>query len=288
MKAAPLVALSALVLAGIGATHLIQAPKQEPPAIVIEMIVEHVDVPSPLERARQASFDLSMPLGAGSAVLVSRVNLENGGYRYRAITAQHVIEEITDDINTNGENANLEIIMTFQPEFHGPQLQITTDVEAIEWTVPANDWAVFTFVSNELLECADVATREEFEAISAWDPIYFIASFGPYGPQCRQGVIATTHNVGAYPSAQLTSPLPWNQQPENFFRFSMPIWYGDSGGPIFDQHGRLIGIGNAFTVSSRGGFGPGQQVTHSGVGLKTYLIREMVIGVDENFFKIED
>jgi len=277
MKAAPIVVLSALVLAGIGATHLAQAPKQEPPAAVVQEV-------SPLERARQASFDLDMPQGAGSAVLISRIQLEDGTYLYRALTAHHVIEEYLKDIDQNGESADLSAMLTFQPEFHGDQLQINTVIDVIDWIVPNGDWASFTFRDATRLECAEVATREEFEAIAAFEHIYFVASFGPYGQQCRHGVIATTHNAGTYPDAQLTSTLPWNQHPEDFFRFSMPIWYGDSGGPIFNKDGKLIGLGNAFTVG--GQFN--QQVTHSGVAIKAYKIREAAAAVAEDFFKIED
>tara|TARA_S200002703_G_scaffold32680_2_gene28489 strand:- start:232 stop:1068 length:837 start_codon:yes stop_codon:yes gene_type:complete len=278
MKAvSTVVVLSALVLAGIGATHIVQAPKQEPPAAVV---VKEI---SSLERARQASFDLDMPIGAGSAVLVGRVQLEDGEYLYRALTAHHVIAEYLADIKLNGEDANLDAMLTFQPEFHGEQLQIDVVIDALDWLVPSGDWASFTFRHETRLECADVATREEFRAIGAFEHIYFVASFGPYAQQCRHGIISTTHNTGVYVDAQLTSDLPWNQQPQDFFRFSMPIWYGDSGGPIFNKDGKLIGLGNAFTV----GHSMTQQVTHSGVAVKAHIIREAVAD-HEDFFKMEN
>lgn len=269
MKAVSIV-LSALVLTGLSATFIAQMPEPEsPPVVVVEVI-------DPLEQARQASFDIDMPEGAGSAVLVARSNLGDGSYRYKALTAHHVITEIVADPE------NKSCTFTFQPDFHGPHLRIIAEID-IGWTVPSDDWASFQFTATELLECAEVATREEFEAINAFDPIYFVASYGPFGPQCRKGIIATTHNVGVYAEAQKISDLPWNQRPENFFRFTMHIWYGDSGGPIFTEHGKLIGMGNAFTVG--GGFK--QNVTHSGVAIKAHVIRETVVDT-KDFFKIED
>ena len=289
MKAATLV-LAALAFAGIGSTYIAHEPAAPEPLVVVQAL-------NPLEKARQASFDLDMPMGAGSAVLVGRVKLEDGTYRYRALTAYHVIQELIQvedpdpdpdlDSEVENEEPSRDCTATFQIEFHGPPLTIPIEVE-LDWTVPASDWASFTFVASEKIVCAEVATREDFKAIQAWDSIYIVASYGPYGPQCRQGVIATTHNVGIYVKAQQTSPSPWNQNPNDFFRFSMPIWYGDSGGPIFNEFGRLIGLGNAFTVSRGGGFGPPQQVTHSGVAIKVHLIKEAVDAVTKDFFKIEE
>lgn len=276
MKAASIV-LSALVLTGLSATFITQMPEPEsPPVIVVEVI-------DPLEQARQASFNIDMPTGGGSAVLVGRDALENGSYRYTAITAQHVVEDIVVDIRDNGDKAVLEVTLTFQLEFHGAPLQIILNIESIDWSMPGHDWAAFKFQLDRKLECVPLATKTEFEEITAFEHIYIVACGGPYGQHCRAGVMGATHNTGTRRALQLTSPLPWNQLPDDFFKFSMPIWYGDSGGPIFNEDGKLIGIANAFTIG--GNFG--SNASHSGVALKTYVILEAVANV-EDFFKIED
>jgi len=256
----------------------------QPPKPVAELQSKFVvDDLVQLEKSRQATFDLDMPIGAGSAVLVGRKNMGNNVWRYRALTAQHVTEEIEKDVKQNGEQANRSIMVTFQPEFHGQRKQYKTEIIDIDWINPMGDWSSFTFDLEVKLECSVVATREEFENIQPWDPIYFVACGGPFGQSCRQGVISATHNVGIYRQEQIMSPLPWNQIPYNFFKFSMPIWYGDSGGPIFSKSGKLIGIANAFTVGT-----PLQgRATHSGVAVKAHLIHEVVKN-KKDFFLIED
>tara|TARA_R110002096_G_scaffold108964_2_gene238490 strand:+ start:1514 stop:2341 length:828 start_codon:yes stop_codon:yes gene_type:complete len=275
MKVASIV-LSALVLTGLGATFIAQMPEPEPPTVVVEVI-------DPLEQARRASFNIDMPTGGGSAVLVGRDALENGSYRYTALTAQHVIEDIVIDIRDNGDKAILEVTLTFQPRFHGAPFQVTLDIESIDWSLPSHDWAAFKFQLDRKIECVPLATKNEFEEITAFEHIYIVACGGPYGQHCRAGVMGATHNTGTRRELQLTSPMPWNQFPNDFFKFSMPIWYGDSGGPIFNKHGKLVGLANAFTIG--GGFGG--NATHSGVALKAYVILETVSNI-EDFFKIEN
>jgi len=282
MKA--LLVLSALVATGIGGGYATQQaiPPQEPTAVV--STTPAVVTISPLERARQASFDIVLVNDgfSGSAVLISRMNLEDGSYRYRALTADHVIESMAKDIATNGVAASREMTLTFQLDFHGAPIQITLNVDDIGWSIPAHDWASFTFDSELRLECADVASQEDFETIKAFEPIYLVACGGPFGQQCRKGIISATHNAGVYPLQQLMSPYPWNQSPENFFRYSMPIWYGDSGGPIFSKEGKLIGIVNALTMGGRGG-----PVPHSGVALKAHVVRD-IVAASKDFFLVED
>tara|TARA_R110002094_G_scaffold202613_1_gene173750 strand:+ start:1419 stop:2270 length:852 start_codon:yes stop_codon:yes gene_type:complete len=283
MKAASIV-LSALVVIGLSTVFITQMPKPESPPVTV---VEAIEVIDPLEKARQASFDIWMPLGAraGSAVLVGRVAVEESGYRYRALTANHVISGITDDIGINGENADLDIKVTFRPDFHSPEIQFDVQIEAIDWVNPAGDWASFTFQLEYKLECADIATEAEFKAIKAWDNVYFIGSGSKYGQACRRGVISATDNYGIDREAQSLggthTGIPWHQYPENFVKFSAPIWYGDSGGPLFNEHGKLIGLLNAYTIGDSLEHG----AVHSGVAFKTHLVRQVV---GEDFFKIED
>ena len=276
MKAASIV-LFALVLTGLGVTFITQMPEHESPPIIVAEVID------PLEQARRASFNIDMPTGGGSAVLVGRDALENGNYRYTALTAQHVVDDIIVDMKDNGDKAIVEVTLTFQPTFHGSPFQVTLNIESIDWSLPSHDWAAFKFQLDRKIECVPVATRGEFEEITPFERIFIVGCGGPYGQHSRVGVMSTTHNIGTRRALQLLSPLPWNQLPDDFFKFSMPIWYGDSGGPIFNKDGKLIGLTNAFTIG--GGFNG--QATHSGVALKTYVILEAVSNV-EDFFKIED
>lgn len=238
---------------------------------------------SALEKARQASFDIAMKdynIG-GSAVLVSRIKLENGRYLYRALTAYHVVVKMAKALKTNSEKASRSMLMTFQPKFHGEQLQIQLDIKDIEWAAPTNDWAAFTFESEHKLECALVATKKEFEAIEPFEDIYGVAGAGPGGQQLRRGIIGMTHRVDVNYKTQKSHGWVWNHRPNDFFRAAFPIWYGDSGGAVLNKHGKLIGIMNALEIYNE------LPVSHLNIILKTYVIRDAVQH-NPDFFKIEN
>ena len=276
--------LGLITALGMGGVFLTLPEQEAPPQPIVIQTIEGENVTA-LEKAREACFDLVLKgyNTSGSAVLVSRIKLEDGRYRYRAMTAHHVVDRMLQGI-TKGEGKK-EVLLTFQPEFHGEQLQIHLDVEDVDWALPAHDWAAFTFISEQRLECVQVATEAEFKQIRAFEHIYIIACSGPYALQCREGNISTTHNVGVWPQEQAKSEYPWHRNPRNFFRLSAPIWYGDSGGAVFNKDGKLIGIINAFTIMGRGwGGGP---VTHSGVALKAHIIHDIVKAVPD-FLKVED
>lgn len=274
MKA--LATLSLITILGMGGTYLAIEPIPTPVPIV-QLPQETI---APLEIARKATFDIVLDdYGtAGSAILVGRVKLENGNYRYRALTAYHVVEAMAKTWTSQS------MTMTFQPEFHGPYLQFVLDVEDIDWAIPAHDWASFTFESEHKLECVEIASKLEFESIKAFEPIYIVAcKGGGYGQQCGEGIISTTHNTGIFPKQQAKSEYAWNKHPNKFFRISPAVWFGDSGGAVFNKDGKLIGIINGLTI----GDGWGNPVPHSAVSLKTYIILD-VTQHSKDFFKIED
>lgn len=277
------VALSSMVLLGVLSTHLNVSTIQAPTQIMAQQLAPAKGLTT-LERARQASFDIVLSdfKLAGSAVLIGRVLQQDGSYRYRALTAYHVVREMSEAMIHNKINANRKMLMTFQPAFHGQPLQLDLNIEDVDWAAPSEDWASFTFISPQWLACADVATEVEFRAIKPWEDIYLVACFGAgYAQHLRKGIIGATHNIGVYPDEQRQALYPWNKHPDKFFRTSTPIWFGDSGGAIFNKDGKLIGIVNGLTV---GGWDP---VTHAGVALKTYIIRD-VVQHSKDFFKIED
>ena len=273
-------ALCSLVTAGLlgfGLTYSASKAIEQP------VIVKQETKPlSLLEKGRQATCDF-MPArqygGGGTATLVGRVKLASGKYRYRALTAFHVVSRLAIEIIKNEKGLDKRATLTLQPTFHGKPLRIAIIIDDIDWTVPGQDWASFTFESQHKLECATVATAKEFEAIKA-----FVGCASPFIQQCRPGVISTTHNMSAFPSLQQKGPQPWNTHPYNYFRISSPIWYGDSGGAVFSKDGKLIGIINAFTIRNhQGGY-----VTHSGVALKAHIVRAMTKPAnDRKFFLVE-
>lgn len=270
-------AVASLVTAiGLGGAYLAQpAPQAQLPKVAVQ------ESTSPLEKARQAVCEIRVHDGAGSATLISRIKLEDGRYRYRLLTCYHVVDEVAKQIKEKGVEADRSIELILQPSFHGEQLRIDTTFEGIDWALSSHDWATLTFVSEHKLTVAPVATREQFHQVKAWDSVYMVGCFGQYAQQCRRGVISVTHNVGSRLEKQAKSSHPWNRHPNDYFRYSMPIWYGDSGGAIFDKEGRLIGMVTALTV--RHDFSG--LIPHSGVALKAHTIREVAEHA-QDFFEV--
>lgn len=255
---------------------------QEPPKYQIQEIVQEIN---PLARVRAAVFDIQMPKykTSGTASLIGRKNLGDGRYLYRALTAFHVLDKIAKAVQDNKLKANKDITLTLQPKFHDTILQVKLQIEDIDWAVPSNDWGSFTFILEHKLPCITIATKEEFEAIEPFEEVYFIGCEGWYGQQLRKGIISTTHNIAVDPlEQQRQAKNPWHKNPENFFRCSVPVWFGDSGGAIINKEGKLIGILNSFTLWDE----LGDVVFHSGVNLKTYLILD-VVKHNKDFFLVE-
>jgi hypothetical protein len=272
MKAA--LVLSSILALGIGGgTYLAQEQESTPPVNVIQI--------SALEKARQATFLLALTTrnSSGSATLVSRQRLENNLYKYRALTAYHVIDDLAKDIAKDKLGTDHEVTLMFQPSFHGAPLRITLDIEDIEWAVPTHDWAAFTFVTEYKLECAEVATKEEFEAMKAFENVYAVGCGAGYGQQTREGIMGATHNEYIDLEEQLTHcSFQWCKDPANFFRPSVNAWYGDSGGAIYNQEGKLIGIINGFGKAD---------VSHLVIALKAHIIHE-VVKHSPDFFLVEN
>lgn len=236
---------------------------------------------SALERGRRAVCEIAMPDfgGFGSAVVVSRVRTETG-YRYRAVTVHHVYEVYQQTIEDNPDVPRTARL-TFVTDFHKPFRSISVSELIPDHILPAFDWASFTFETTEFIECADVATQEDFEAIQAFDPIFAVGAGGPYAPWIKEGLLSATNNVATAPYQNM-SDRPWNQQPESFFRMTAPIWWGDSGGAVFTRDGKLIGL--------MAGFGFGNSSTpalHSGVCVKMHTIRK-IASLSNDFFKVEN
>lgn len=278
----PVLVLSLVTALGIGGAYLAVEPVTPLP------VISQIQEISPLERARRSTVLLYLTdyNSGGTATLVGRKKLDNGSYRYRALTAYHVLRGMFDKITKGKADTSKKITLMFQPTFHGAPLRLKLDIDDIDWASPTEDWVSFTFNSIRKLTCAKVATKTEFLAIKSFEKIYAIGAGGLYGIMCRDGIMGSTHNEYLDKDTQLKDDSrPWNQQPHKFFRPYVNVWYGDSGGGVFNKDGKLIGIINGFNMMFMGW--DQVPVTHSGVAIKAYIIKELA-SPSKDFFLIED
>ncbi|MHA2063071.1 MAG: hypothetical protein ACXABY_01700, partial [Candidatus Thorarchaeota archaeon] len=105
---------------------------------------------------------------------------------------------------------------------------------------------------------------------------------GGYTQMCREGVIGATHNTHIDVRGQLQSRWLWDIHPEKFFRPYINIWFGDSGGAVYNKEGKLIGIINGYSMGRYG-----VPATHSTIAFKTYIMLD-VLQHSEDFFLVED
>lgn len=240
-------------------------PEHQVPEVVVESAA------TPLERARRATFAIALPsyLISGSAVITDRQEVGSNKYAYRALTARHVVEAMIQAIKRRGENANHTAMVMFQPSIHGVPLRMKILIDKIEQESTDRDWALFTFRSKHRFEFAELATRQEFQAIKAFETIYAVGCDAGFGQLCRRGVLGATHNEHMVQIQR--GKMPWAKHPHAFFRPFIQAWYGASGGGVFNQHGKLIGLINGSIM----GRGP-NAVTHAIVSTKAHLILEQL------------
>ncbi len=213
-----------------------------------------------LEQARQATFLVGIDEegSGGTAILVGRHKLDDGRYRYNAMTANHVMDDLADKIRENlqkPEEERVEIDRTlsliFQPSFHGEPVRYSVQLlDDPYWSVPPSDWAAFAFILDARLTCATVATKEDFLRIKPFEKLYAIGCDDGDSLLCRTAVMGSTNNEHRNREDQLIDGMaPWDKKPYSFFRISMPIWYGASGGPVLNAEGKLIGLINGSNAS---------------------------------------
>jgi len=273
----------ALILFIISALGLCSIYLMSEPAVEPYIIPQGVEVTS-LDIAQRATFLISL-IGynvSGSATLIGRQNIDGDKYRYRALTAHHIVRTMSEAFIKDKAKADHVMQMMFQPSFHGKPLKIQVLVNDIEWAIPSNDWAAFSFDMPDKMNCVQLATQEEFEAIKPFETIYAVGCGGqPYGQHCRDGIIGSTHNEQGNPYRQKNAKQapPWDRHPNRFFRPYISVWYGDSGGGIYNKQGKLIGIINGYSIMNKW-----EPVTHSTVAFKTYIMLEVV---PKNFFLVE-
>jgi len=275
--------LALVTTLGLGGTYLANESFVSPQIA----IVQQEPAVSALERARRSVFKVFMPKhkSCGTAILVGRTKLANGNYRYRALTAQHVVNSMIDDFQKDKSKASHAMDLMFQPNFHGLPLKISVKIHDIDWANVIEDWASFTFDMSHKISCASVATREEFESIKPFEVIYAVGCGGYYpGQHCRNGIIGATHGVerdSFIEQFKRGKDRAWNRRPTSYFRPYINVWYGDSGGAVFNKDGKLIGIINGYVM-----LGNCAPVTHSTIAVKAHLIREVAQN-DKGFFLVE-
>ncbi len=275
MKA--LIVLSLVAALGVGSNYLAQS--------IEPVLIQQEEGVTQLEKARRSTFLIILPdyKVSGSAVLVGRKKLDSGKYRYTALTAYHIVEDMAKEFAKDKTKASHKIEVMFQPNFHGKPLRVKLNIDDIEWAIPSDDWAAIIFEMDHKLSCSQLATKEEFEAIKPFEKIYAVGSGGALGQHCREGIIGATHNEHYNLQKQITYKSPWNRTPEKFFRPYISGWYGDSGGGVFNKDGKLIGIINA------GGIMAGWRipVAHSTISLKAHVILDVTQYI-KDFFLVED
>ncbi|MHA2063515.1 MAG: S1 family peptidase [Candidatus Thorarchaeota archaeon] len=256
----------------VSSTGLNFAPEHQVPTVVI------TPAKTPLERARRATFAIALPsyFVSGSAVIIDRraigIHTKFTGpkqYVYQALTARHVVGAMIQEIKQQGESADQTAMVMFQPHLHGLPLRMKISIDKVEQESIDYDWALFTFHSKHRFEFVELATKREFQAIKAFETIYAVGCDAGFGQLCRRGILGATHNE--HMTQVQRGHIQWTRHPHAFFRPFIQAWYGASGGGVFNQHGKLIGLINGSSM------GKGRNaVTHAIVSIKAHLILEQL------------
>lgn len=242
--------------------------------------------PVNLKQALHSTFILKLAqheFGGSTCTLISRVKMEDGKYRYRGLTAHHVLDNYLDVLAKDPKADNSITLVSLGWD---KELEFTTKIES-DWALPIRDWATFTFISQRYLPCAVVGTKESFDALDMTDDIYIVGNDASMGLMVRKTTIASpTNKFPTHVKSEVRlGPFPWFAHPEDFFRIMSFIWYGCSGGGVYNDRGELIGVINAMGI-----FG-GHHDDPTGfpaIALRAHVIRDLVIESNPSFFLIED
>lgn len=222
--------------------------------------------------------------GSGTGVLIGRKKLENGSWRYKVLTACHVINSIQEALREKPEEAEgiKKITIVYQDSFHAPLTILHTSLVDLEWMIPGQDWGVFSIDLDVKLPCAQLATRQEFESIQPYDHIYGVGSDGSDGLFLKEGIIASTNGTQPF-IGPFGYQYPWDMNQDDFFRAYHGIYYGASGGPVFNRQGKVIGIYNGFVHTHMG-----HPITNLAVVLKGHVVREFLEQAQSDVMKVEN
>jgi hypothetical protein len=223
--------------------------------------------------------------GTGELIGCERVGNQ---VRYFALTAHHVLADLEERWISDDPNVikDFRAELMFQPDFHGFPVRVSVDTVVVEHSHESLDWMIFSFVTDKIdgVGFIKLATKEEFQQVDRFEEIYGAGCGAGQGVQCRRGWMGATHNEYYGIIEQITNGFyGWDMHPQAFFRPHMNIWYGDSGGAVFNKDGKQIGVINGITALNSYGGGP---VEHTAVTLKTYMIFKTV-SPDTKFFKVQ-
>jgi len=287
MKGIAPVVLATAVGLGVVFSCLPATTKVEhlPPMRVVEAVASSTPA-ADLQQAVHSTFGLRLAqheFGGASCTLVSRVRMEDGKYRYRALTAHHVLDTYLDAVTADPEADNETTLISLGWD---EELEFTVQIQS-DWILPIRDWASFTFVSERYLPCAVVGTRESFDALNITDDVYIIGNDNIMGLTVRKTTIgAPTHRMPTHVRSRFAlSDHPWHSHSEDFFRMMSFLWYGCSGGGVYSSNGELIGVINAMGIF--GGF-HNDPTGFPAIALRAHVIRDLVIESNPGFFLIED
>lgn len=236
------------VVMGLGLLAYLLIPQQQPtpsvPQLAIALTVQHESV-DPIKDATSSVFEIRFNdlRQGGTAFLVGRHRVDENTFRYNAITASHVLENLKNR-QAADPTASMMTHMSFNP-WNAPMLEAELPI-SIEWFVPAHDWACFTFELQADLPCLQLATNEEINLSSPVEPVYI------FGSEDLEGVIIHATNIAAltnrYPTPgpgqfnPLYRPEPWLQNFEEFLRLDRRVIPGASGGAVLNESGHVIAI----------------------------------------------
>lgn len=226
----------------------------------------------------------------GSGTIIGRTKVDEDTWRYKILTAHHVIDSILDGIHGATPESNLSAIRSItignRDGFHQPIRLFDTALNETDWSVPSQDWAIFSCDIDAKLHFAVLGTREEFNAVLPYENVYGVGADRMRGIFIRDGFISSTNCVEPF-HIDPTSKAPWDVNPELFFRPFHIIHFGASGGPIFSKNGKIIGLYNAVGVEQTSPFTV-EELKGMAIALKTFTVQEMLSNTNSKITTVEN
>ncbi len=209
--------------------------------------------------------------GGGSAVILGRERISDNMYRYYILTAHHVVNnsyQYSVEVSQwAGSHAKADIVKN---------LKLDTYL-----MIPSSDWALVSFEIEDthVWPVVQLATKAEFLSLRTLDTIYGVGCDSVHGPLSRVGNFGLG---GIHTPPNPLSKFAFRNNPGAFFRPYMNVWFGASGGGVFNKDGKLIGIFNGILD------GDFQPATHMVAALKTHIVLDILKMTGGDELLIED
>lgn len=192
-------------------------------------------------------FLLAGDQAVGSAVLVARLPLADGRFRYRALTAWHVVRDILAERPPGSDpgTEDLEAVV----ERRGRELHLAARLEARD---PGRDLALLHLdTAEDLRPLAHLAPAERARDIRVFTPLYAVGCPLGTAPQATRGELTREH---------------WRLEGRDWWMVSTPAWFGNSGGGVFLADTREL-VGIYARIYTQGGYRP-QVIPHMGLAVR--------------------